>query len=235
MNGRLARRLIKFHPSLASISPSKNVQHTSGFYWLVRADSGEWRLCLVRCATLPGSRGRNVCCFIWNTLWFLAEKSMIDDWSNKCSGAPCVSQRLSSIWTLEWKQTFNTLSKTTKKNPLHLFPAFKHCQCRWWARSKPSWLRSLQAPASKGWSVQLFKKKGVLVIFKHASLLLPMERKDWTFWGSFVAFSANPALVMLHHRPLGPYHHRTIGNRGRVWMCQKMQDFGQISCCNFRI
>lgn len=39
MNRRLAPCLIKFQRSPISILPSKNVQHTSGFYWLVRADS----------------------------------------------------------------------------------------------------------------------------------------------------------------------------------------------------
>lgn len=40
MNSRPALCLIKFHLSLISILPSKNIQHTSGFYWLVGADSG---------------------------------------------------------------------------------------------------------------------------------------------------------------------------------------------------
>lgn len=39
MNRRLAPCLIEFQRSPISILPSKNVQHTSGFYWLVRADS----------------------------------------------------------------------------------------------------------------------------------------------------------------------------------------------------
>lgn len=39
MNRRLAPCLIKFQHSLISIVPSKNVKHTSGFYWLVGTDS----------------------------------------------------------------------------------------------------------------------------------------------------------------------------------------------------
>lgn len=133
MNGRLAHCLIKFHHSLASISPSKNVQHTSGFYWLVRADRSDCRLCLVRCAVNRFPRQECLLFYLyyfvifnWN-LWLMIKATNV-------LGPACFSQHFS------WSENKYSPMRCKAKS-FNLFPTFNLCQYRWWALSKTSHLR----------------------------------------------------------------------------------------------